>query len=322
MLHPRSMTARAEGAKGLKPRHFISLCAFSFLARIHRHAPTRVKIWMVGVMTYENLGQAGLDYLPCSYEGSRLRFRGPRKRLDQEFIACLGGTETYGRFLETPFPALITEKAGFETLNLGVVNAGPEAYLNEPPIIDLANRAEAVVLEITGAQNCSNRFYKVHPRRNDRFIHASELMAKIFRDADFTEFHFTGHLLAELKANAPDRYPMLIDELKAAWLGRMQSLMQKLKAPIILLWLGENGPDEDPEANGRPHFIDVEMISQLRENAAEYVEVVFDPGPLRTEGMVFNPLESLAAGELLGIDAHHKAARALIDPLRAHWPDR
>ena len=273
-------------------------------------------------MTYENLGQAGLDYLPCSYEGSRLRFRGPRKRLDQEYVAFLGGTETYGRFLETPFPALVEEKTGYETINLGVVNAGPEAYLNEPSIIDLANRAEAVVLEMTGAQNCSNRFYKVHPRRNDRFVHASDLMSKIFHDADFTEFHFTGHLLADLKANAPDRFPMLLDELKAAWLGRMQTLMAQLKAPVILLWLGENGPEDDPEAMGRPTFVDGEMIAKLREKAADYVEVIYDPGPLRTEGMVFNPLESLAAAKLLGIDAHHHVARAVTEALSGYMPDR
>lgn len=273
-------------------------------------------------MTYETLGQAGLDYFPCSYEGSRLRFRGPRKHMREEYVACLGGTETYGRFLESPFPTLIGEKTGFEAVNLGVVNAGPEAYLNEPGIIDLANRAEAIVLEITGAQNCSNRFYTVHPRRNDRFVHASDLMATIFRDADFTEFHFTGHLLAELKRIAPDRYPMLVDELKSAWLARMGNLLSKLKAPVILLWVGENGPDDDPEASGRPQFIDGAMVAKLREKVADYVEVIFDPGPLRTEGMVFNPLEALAAGELMGIDAHHTVARALADPIAGHMPDR
>lgn len=273
-------------------------------------------------MTYETLGQSGLDYFPCSYDGSRLRFRGPRKHMRQEYVACLGGTETYGRFLQTPFPALIEEKTGYETVNLGVVNAGPEAYLNEPCVIDLANRAEAMVLEITGAQNCSNRFYTVHPRRNDRFVHASDLMATVFRDADFTEFHFTGHLLAELKARAPDRYPMLVDELQSAWVARMQNLLAKLKAPVTLLWLGENGPDDDMEATGRPQFITRAMIDTLREKTADYVEVIYDPGPLRTEGMVFNPLEALAAGELMGIDAHHHAARALIAPLEAYMPQR
>ncbi len=271
-------------------------------------------------MTYEMLGQAGLDYFPCSYEGSRLRFRGPRKHLRQEYVACLGGTETYGRFLETPFPALIEDKTGFETLNLGVVNAGPEVYLSEPGIIDLANRAEAIVLEVTGAQNCSNRFYTVHPRRNDRFVHASDLMTTIFRDADFTEFHFTGHLLAELKQKAPDRFPMLVDELQSAWLARMQTLLAKFTKPVTLLWLAENAPDDEMEATGRPHFITGGMIEKLRATTSNYVEVIHEPGPLRTEGMVFNPLEALAAGELMGIDAHHHAARALIDPLSKHMP--
>ncbi len=35
-----------------------------------------------------------------------------------------------------------------------------------------------------GAQNLSNRFYAVHPRRNDRFLRASTLMKTIFREVD------------------------------------------------------------------------------------------------------------------------------------------
>ena len=57
-------------------------------------------------MTYENLGQSALDYFPCRYGKSKLLFRGPRKRMAGEFLAMIGGTETYGKFIEKPFPAL------------------------------------------------------------------------------------------------------------------------------------------------------------------------------------------------------------------------
>ena len=36
--------------------------------------------------------------------------------------------------------------------------------------------ARLTVLQVTGAQNMSNRFYSVHPRRNDRFLKASPLL--------------------------------------------------------------------------------------------------------------------------------------------------
>lgn len=269
-------------------------------------------------MTYENMGRSGLEYLPCSYGDARLRFRGPRKRLEHGYVACLGGTETYGRFLQTPFPVLIEERTGVETLNLGVANGGPEAYLNDPPILDLANQAQAIVLQITDAQNCSNRFYNVHPRRNDRFLQATAHLRTLFPEADFTEFHFTGHLLAELERQSRGRFEAVVTELKSAWLDRMQTLLGELKAPVVLLWMGERGPRSEGSKRGRPNYIDADMIKTLRPQIADYVEVIHDPGALRTEGMIFNPLEALAARELLGIDAHHHAARALIPPLNRY----
>ncbi len=54
-------------------------------------------------MTYMKLGQAALDYYPCRYGASKLLFRGPRRRLQGDYVAFLGGTETYGKFIETPF---------------------------------------------------------------------------------------------------------------------------------------------------------------------------------------------------------------------------
>ena len=36
----------------------------------------------------------------------KLLFRGPKRDLDQPFVAFLGGTNTYGKFIERPFPDL------------------------------------------------------------------------------------------------------------------------------------------------------------------------------------------------------------------------
>ena len=55
------------------------------------------------------------------------------------------------------------------------------------------------MIQVSGAQNLSNRFHAVHPRRNDRFLRASTLLKTIYRDVDFTEFNFTRHLLTTLR---------------------------------------------------------------------------------------------------------------------------
>ena len=50
-------------------------------------------------MTFAMTAPGALDYFPCRYGRSRVLFRGPRRPLDVPYVAFLGGTETYGRFL-------------------------------------------------------------------------------------------------------------------------------------------------------------------------------------------------------------------------------
>jgi uncharacterized protein DUF6473 len=63
-------------------------------------------------MTIDALGLGALDYLPCRYGNSKLLFRGPKRSLDEPYIAFIGGTETYGKFLAKPFPVLVEEEFG------------------------------------------------------------------------------------------------------------------------------------------------------------------------------------------------------------------
>jgi len=83
-------------------------------------------------------------------------------------------------------------------VNLGVLNAGLDVLSSDPAIVAALGQAEAAVLQITSAHNMTNRFYKVHPRRNDRFLKASSVLRTIYPEVDFTEFHFTRHLLSHL----------------------------------------------------------------------------------------------------------------------------
>lgn len=280
-------------------------------------------------MTYEHAGRQGLDYAPCRYGTSRLTFRGPKQKLDGDYIAFLGGTETYGRYVARPFPGLVGEALGMAALNLGCVNAGPDVYLNDPVTLDLARGGRAVVVQATPAMNLSNRFYTVHPRRNDRFLRASPLMAQIFRDVDFTDFSFTRHMLDSLSRFAPERFALLHEELRAAWIARMRLLLQKLDGRAVLLWAGGHATDagEPPAApaalpgDGRgpePLLVDHAMIAALRDDCAAIVAV--RPSELAlaqgTAGMVGAPTDMQAAAELPNPVFHGEIAVALTRALR------
>ena len=267
-------------------------------------------------MTYETLGQAALDYFPCRYGTSKLLFRGPRRRLQDDYVAYLGGIETYGKFIEMPFPTLIEHETGIKAVNLGCVNAGVDAYVTDKSLVNICARAKVTVIQLMGAQNMSNRFYAVHPRRNDRFLRASKLLQTIYSEIDFTDFSFTRHMLIELAAAAPAKFAMVESELKDAWVARMQTLIEQIDGKVVLLWLSDHSPEQAASrgmSEAEPLFVDRAMIDRLAVSVSDVVEIVSDPAERRAglDEMAFAPLEEPAAEEMLGPVVHRRVVAAL-----------
>lgn len=273
-------------------------------------------------MAFENLGAGALDYYPCRYGKSRLLFRGPRARLTDPYFAVLGGTETYGKFIKRPYPSLVAEQTGLAAVNFGCVNAGADVFLNDPPVLDICASARVTVVQVMGAQNISNRFYAVHPRRNDRFLRASSLMKTIYRNVDFTEFNFTRHLLGTLYGLSPEKFVIVRDELQEAWLARMTQLLGRISGKTVLLWMAGHRPDDigdDVMLGPDPMFVDRQMIERIRPLVTDVVEIVPPAGVVKrgAEGMVYSAMEEPAASDMLGVATHEAAAAALSKVLRA-----
>ena len=267
-------------------------------------------------MTCEAMGDAALDYYPCRYGTSKLTFRGPRRRLEGDYVAYLGGLETFGKFTETPFPALVEQETGLRSVNLGCANAGIDAYLRDSSVMEICARARATVIQIMGAQNMSNRFYTVHPRRNDRFVSASNLLRKIYPDVDFTEFHFTRHMLNTLAEACPDKFAMVREELRHAWIARMRTLIDQIGGPVVLTWLAGHKPDNCGTGSIRradPLFVERDMLDAIRPSADAVVEVVATPDEITAgnDELIFATMERPAAKEMLGPVVHRRAASAL-----------
>lgn len=268
-----------------------------------------------GAMTLLEKSQTGLDYRPCRYGTSRTLFRGPAKSLEGRYISVLGGTETYGRFVEEPFPELLQGRLGRTTVNFGCMNAGLDVFINDPVVMRACMHSALTIVQIVGAQNMSNRFYTVHPRRNDRFLRPSRRMMEIWPDVDFTEIHFTRHLLKTLRTASPDRFEMLRKELSEAWIARMKSLVRDIGGRVVLLWMSDLTPERDLDLanDGGPLFVTREMLDALRSEVLDIVEVVSPRryGSAETEGMVFPELERPVAENLPGPGMHGRTAEAL-----------
>ena len=275
-------------------------------------------------MKHEILSDPSLSYAPFRYGLSRQFFRGPRRNLDAPYVAFIGGTETYGKFIERPFPDLVEASLGMTCANFGLVNAGVDAYVNDPAIISACHDAKVTVIQILGAQNLSNRFYKVHPRRNDRFLSASTVMKAVYSDTDYADFSFNRHMLLQLYHQYAVRFDILRNELQEAWSTRMNTLIESIDGPVVLLWLSDQ-PLTDLKWNDRPEpfrhdplFVTRTMVEKLMTKASYLVEVQpsVEARQRGTEGMVFPMLSSGAASEMAGVQAHSETATKLLPVLR------
>jgi hypothetical protein len=253
-----------------------------------------------------------LDYQHCTYDGCRLSFRGPTTSLDESYIAVLGGTEVFGRFVSDPLPALLQEWTGRPVANFGVPQAGLSLFSEEPWLMDAASRADVTVLQVLGAQNMSNRLYSVHARRNDRFLAVSPDLREMFPKVDFAEINFTGHLIEELSKDVMS-FQKLVDELKWAWLQRMRRLVSIIQGDVILLWMSDRRPDEGGLSRhaSEPLFVDRLMLDEMSTQVASIVEVVTEKTPQKLDEMITLEGEKDAAMRLPGPNDHMRAAEAI-----------
>ena len=277
-------------------------------------------------MRQETIEREVLSYSPCRYGSSRMLFRGPRKRLDQPYMAFVGGTETYGKFIEKPFVSLV-EKAMRQTcVNFGCVNGGIDAFLGDQTVTDICKQADLTVVQVMGANFLSNRFYSVHPRRNDRFLNASTVLQAIYHDVDFAEFSYTRHMLGALHAKSPERFETVVEELRQAWSARMNTLLGLTGENVVLLWFAEHVPTNDHwsdiggQLQADPLFITHDMIEALRPKARDIVIAKPSDEALaeHSKGMIFPVSQTRVANEMLGAKCHHEAATALIPKIRDH----
>ncbi|WP_298849619.1 DUF6473 family protein [uncultured Ruegeria sp.] len=251
----------------------------------------------------------------CQYAGSKLWFRGPAGTLDAPFVACLGGEETFGRFVGYPFPAVLEKQLGHQCVNFGSLFCGAEAIITDPGVLKLVNRSDLCVLQVPDVPCQSNRFYRVHPRRNDRFLEPSCDLLQLYPDVDFTEIHFVRHLLERLRAKQDARFEVIAQELREAWVRTTSEVIRRIEPPVILLWLHVRRQDG---VHGDPVLPDAIMIDQLRPLCANVVEcsVCVSAQSDEIEDLLFGTLQLPLAEHMIGPSAHREIAGKLLAAVR------
>lgn len=254
----------------------------------------------------------------CQYGGSRLQCRGPQRPLDGPYVAFLGGAETFGRFVAVPFVEQVERVTGRICVNLGAAHAGPDAWLFDPDLLAIADRAEQAVIQLPGAQGLSNPFYRVHPRRNDRFLEALPVLKAIYPEIDFSDFTFVNHMLGTLNRCAPARFAAVRDDLKQVWVERMLLVLRRFQNRPALLWLRYNGgtlSGRGTDLGSHPLFVDEAMVDRLRPVSGEVIALDLDTAAAAKEvkKMRFGSMQAPAAAQMIGPSAHKLVAKALLE---------
>lgn len=270
-------------------------------------------------MSFELPGANTLDEQICRYAGSKLQFRGPCANLDDPYLAFLGSSETYGKFVREPFTDLVDRRLRRTCVNLGCVNAGLDTILNDSGLMRIAAGADMTVIQVPGAQDLTNRFYRVHPRRNDRFLEPTPMLTALYGEVDFTEFHFNKHMLSTLHRVSPGRFTAVRDELRRIWLARMRQLIRALGGRVLLLWLpyaDGSGADSHP-LGADPLLVTRTLLDRLVPDARGVLEVPVKPAgaTCETDKMVFGPLQAPLAEHLIGPGMHRQIADRVAEAL-------
>jgi hypothetical protein len=196
-------------------------------------------------------------------------FRGPPVSSDV-YVACLGGAQTFGRFVQTPFPRLISHSLRIETLNLGRGGVGPSFYLSNPRLLEYTNRARMVIFQVLSGRSQSNSLFRItgNGMRGMNLANGREMSAP--------EFY------TWLMARDSQLARMIVEETRENYLSAMMQLLDAITPPKILLWFSVRGPNYEEYLElplGRlwgefPHFVNQAMVDEMRSRADIYVECV------------------------------------------------
>jgi hypothetical protein len=181
----------------------------------------------------------------------------------------------------------------------------------DPVILMRARQAQLVVLQLMGPHLRSNRFFQVHPRRNDRVVRVMKPLRDLYPQVDFSQVVFVGQMLADLRNQDAAAYRKLQHGLQSGWVQHLRRIQKLYQTPIAFLWIDHGmdpgmGMAQDGLTRRRLRELGLSDIALLRVR------------PARDGGAMFvHPLGDAVPRIALSEGYHGRIAEAL-----RHWlPD-
>ncbi len=204
---------------------------------------------------------------------ARGHFRGPPVR-GEEYIACVGAAQTFGRFVRRPFPQLLSQALGIEALNLGRGGAGPTYPLADPALLEYINRARLAIVQVFSGRSQSNSVFQT--------IDHGMVGINAANGCKMDAGEFYTWLLRQDLAFAQQ----VVAETREKWVSAMTELLAAITPPKILIWFSTRSPEYEERWElpawrlwgAFPQLVNRTMVEQIRASADAYVECVSTRG--------------------------------------------
>ncbi len=228
---------------------------------------------------YQFSDRHAIDYQLWYPKSPKIPLRGP-KRIDEattRYWSFAGAAQTFGRFVEQPFPELVSNFFGMPCLNLGFAGAGPEFFLNRPGLIELINKSELCHLQLMSGRSVTTDIlrqvadggkleFQSGPLKGQRF-----LAAAAYRK-----------LLERYGTRALEDQ---VGKVRARWKEAYATLLDRIRVPVVGVWISQRTQEQDAPGGDEgdvgdfPHFIGVDEIRYLKGRGIQIVGAALTQPP-------------------------------------------
>jgi Domain of unknown function (DUF6473) len=301
-------------------------------------------------LEYQREDAEAFDYRLFRF--GHLHLRGPEPPLEAgQYWACIGAAQAFGRYVDAPYPSILSERLGLPCLNLGIGGAGPNVF-RAPYILEAINQARFVVVQILSGRSSSNSF--LDGRGAMMWVRKPGLRfeSEAVRDTILADIHDR----ARVQPDPDDPLAVPVGTGLHTWLayqlifnniGReycevlrsetklrhtldMIAILAQIRVPKVLFYYSEREPDA---ANTQytnfseffgifPHFVDQESIDYMSPHADAFVKCVSTRGKPHRLGRplkISTPQGTLAPIEINKYypspEMHEDAAAVLLDTI-------
>lgn len=246
---------------------------------------------------YQDLDAPHFDYRlgTIAGAGGDLLFRGPIADTTRPFVACIGAAQTFGRFVERPFPALLGRALDVPCVNAGVPGTGPRFWL-QPEVLAAVNSAQLVIVQVLAGRSASNSMYTNTGGGHDGIVAATGERLRFEA--------FLARVMASGDAALLDR---VVAETRADYTATMRQLGESLRVPTVLLWLSYRTPAYRLDRstpfgvlNHFPQLVDQDVIDAIRPAFGAFVDCTSSAGVPQRLWRTTAPVD----GTELGVDGY------------------